>query len=164
MVFGLPLSTYTEVHVVISLVAIATGLVVVYGLITGKRYDGLTAVFLATTIATTVTGFFFPIHGFTPALAVGGISAVILLIALVARYVLHLAGPARWVYVVTAMIALYLNSFVAVVQAFRKIGALHALAPKGNEPPFAAAQIALLVLFIVLGVLATKKFRVAAVA
>lgn len=164
MLFGLSLALYTKIHVLISLVGIAAGLVVAFGLIAGKRYDGLTALFLATTVATSVTGFGFPIHGFTPAIGVGILSLIILTIALVARYALKLAGASRWVYVVTAMVALYFNCFVLVVQSFQKIDALHALAPKGNEPPFAVAQVALLLIFITLTVMAVKRFRATAVA
>jgi hypothetical protein len=164
MVLGLTLSTYTLIHVVISLIGIVSGLIVAFGLIAGKRYDGLTALFLAFTIATSVTGFAFPFHGVTPAIIVGVISMVVLLVALLARYALHLAGPSRWIYVVTAMLALYFNCFVLVVQSFQKIDALHALAPTQKEPPFAVAQLAVLVLFVVLTVLAVKRFRGVAVA
>lgn len=159
MLFGLSLALYTKIHVLISLIGIAAGLVVAYGLIAGKRYDGLTALFLATTVATSVTGFGFPIHGFTPAIGVGILSLVILAVALIARYALKLAGASRWVYVVTAMVALYFNCFVLIVQSFQKIEALHALAPKGNEPPFAIAQVVLLLLFITLTVMAVKRIR-----
>jgi hypothetical protein len=152
---------YTKIHVAISLIGIASGLVVAFGLLGGKRYDGLTALFLGTTIATSVTGFGFPIHGFTPAIGVGILSLIILTVAVIARYALKLAGAARWVYVVTAMTALYFNCFVLIVQSFQKIDALHALAPKGNEPPFAIAQVVLLLLFITLTVMAVKRFRAA---
>jgi hypothetical protein len=162
--FGLTLSTYTLIHVIISLIGIAAGLAVAYGLIAGKRYDGLTALFLAFTIATSLTGFAFPFHGVTPAIIVGVISMVVLLVALLARYALHLAGASRWIYVVTAMLALWFNCFVLIVQSFQKIDALHALAPTQKEPPFAIAQLAVLVLFVVLTVLAVKRFRGAAVA
>ncbi len=164
MVFGLTLSSYTLIHVIISLIGIASGLVVAFGLIAGKRYDGLTALFLTFTIATSLTGFAFPFHGVTPAIIVGVISMVVLLIALLARYALHLAGASRWIYVVTAMLALYFNCFVLVVQSFQKIDALHALAPTQKEPPFAVTQIVVLVLFVVLTVMAVKRFRGVAVA
>jgi hypothetical protein len=164
MVLGLPLSTYTLIHVIISLIGIASGLIVAYGLIAGKRYDGLTALFLAFTIATSLTGFAFPFHGVTPAIVVGVISVVVLLIAILARYALHLAGASRWIYVVTAMLALWFNCFVLVVQSFQKIDALHALAPTQKEPPFAVAQLAVLLLFVVLTVIAVKRFRGVAVA
>ena len=159
MTLGMSLSTFTTVHVVISLVGIFSGFIVLFGLLGGKRLDGWTAIFLITTVATSVTGFFFPFHGFGPPHFVGMISLFVLLLAIIGRYPMRLAGGWRKVYVITAVIALYLNCFVGVVQAFQKIPALHALAPKGNEPPFGAAQLTVLVLFIVLGVMATKRFR-----
>jgi hypothetical protein len=157
MIFGMTTATYTLIHVVISLVGILAGLVVMFGLIAGKRLNGWSAIFLATTVATSVTGFGFPFHKLEPPHIVGLISLVVLAIAIVARYSFHLAGGWRSTYVVTSAIALYLNVFVLVVQAFGKIGAL---APKQTEPPFVIAQAAVLVLFIVLTVFATKRFRI----
>lgn len=159
MILGMSIETFTQVHVVISLIAIATGIVVALAMVGGKELPGLTAIFLATTVLTTVTGFLFPISVLTPALIVGVISAVILAIALLALYVFRLAGHWRWIYVVTAMAALYLNVFVLVVQAFQKLAILQPLAPTQSEPPFVAAQGAVLVLFVVLGVLATLRYR-----
>ena len=159
MIFGLPASTYTLIHVIISLAGIVSGLVVVYGLLTAKPLNGWTALFLVTTIATSVTGFGFPIHKFRPPHVVGVLSLIVLAIAVVARYGFHLTGAWRATYVVTAILALYFNVFVGVVQAFDKIASLKALAPTQKEPPFAIAQGAVLVIFIVLGVLATKRFR-----
>src|SRR6266550_3854360 len=129
MVFGMSLGTYTLVHVVISLVGIGSGFVVLYGLLTGKRLDRWTAVFLATTVATSVTGFGFPVHKLLPSHVVGTISLVVLAIAIPARYSFHLAGPWRRVYVIGAVTALYLNVFVLIVQSFLKVPALKALAP-----------------------------------
>jgi hypothetical protein len=143
----------------ISLVGIFTGFVVLFGLLAGKRFDGWTKWFLITTVATSVTGFFFPFHGFTPAYAVGGISLVVLAIAIVARYRLEMAGPWRWIYIVTAMIAFYFNVFVGVVMAFRRVPALHAIAPTQTEPAFAITQLAVLALFVVLAIVATIRFR-----
>jgi hypothetical protein len=143
----------------ISLVGIFTGSVVLFGLLAGERFDGWTKWFLITTVATSVTGFFFPFHGFTPAYAVGGISLVVLAIAIVARYRLEMAGPWRWIYIVTAMIAFYFNVFVGVVMAFRRVPALHAIAPTQTEPAFAITQLAVLALFVVLGIVATIRFR-----
>ncbi len=159
MVFGMSLETYTLLHVIISLVGIVTGLIVLFGMFGAKRMDGMTALFLLTTVLTSVTGFGFPFNHLLPSHIVGAISLVVLLFAIVARYTFHMAGKWRAIYVVTAVIALYLNCFVLVVQGFLKVPALHALAPKGNEPPFAIAQGILLVLFIVLGIRAVKKFR-----
>src|SRR5947209_16493230 len=144
------LHVYTIIHVLISLVGIFTGLVVLFGLLAGKRLDGWTKFFLITTVATSVTGFFFPLHGFTPAIGVGIISLLVLSIAIFARYPRQLAGRWRWIYVVTAMIALYLNVFVAIVQAFEKAPVLKVLAPTQSEPPFKLTQLVVLVLFVVL--------------
>jgi hypothetical protein len=141
------------------LIGIFTGLIVVLGMLGGKRLDALTAIFLATTVATSVTGFGYPIHHFGPPHIVGVISLVVLVIALLARYAMHLRGAWRWIYVVTAVIELYLNVFVAIVQAFQKVPALNALAPTQKEPPFAIAQLAALVIFILLAVFASKRFK-----
>ena len=149
----------TKVHVVISLIAIFAGLVVVFGLLTGKRLDGWTALFLTTTVLTSVTGFFFPFHGVTPAIIVGIISLVLLAVAILARYARHLAGHWRLIYVVSAMIALYLNVFVLVVQLFQKVSALKAMAPTQSEPPFAVTQLVVLALFVLLTIFAAIRFR-----
>ncbi|HEY3054173.1 MAG TPA: hypothetical protein VGK04_12375 [Thermoanaerobaculia bacterium] len=159
MIFGLTTSTYTLVHVVISLVGIISGFVVMFGLLTGKRLDGWTALFLATTVATSVTGFGFPFHRLLPPHIVGIISLVVLAVAIVARYAFHLAGAWRSIYVVTAVIALYFNVFVGIVQAFQKVHALRAIAPKQNEPPFVATQVVVLALFVLLGFMAAGRFR-----
>jgi len=160
MILGMSIETFTQVHVVISLIGIFTGLVVLFfGLLGSSRLEGWTAVFLATTVLTSVTGFLFPIGGFTPALAVGALSMVILAVALLALYVFKLSGFWRWVYVATAVAALYLNVFVAVVQAFQKIDVLNALAPTQSEPPFVIAHTLVLAIFVVLGILAVIRFR-----
>lgn len=153
------LQIFTIVHVAISLVAIVAGFVVVHGLLSSRLLPGATATFLTFTVLTSVTGFFFPIHGFTPAIGTGIISLVILPIAIWARYGKHLVGAWRWIYVVTAMIALYLNVFVLVVQLFLKVPRLKALAPNQNEPPFAVAQGIVLVLFVALTIIALKNFK-----
>jgi hypothetical protein len=159
MVFGMSLATYTLIHVIISLIGIGSGLIVLFGMFGGKRLDGMTGLFLATTVLTSVTGFGFPIAHVTPGIVLGILSLIVLAIAIPARYSFRMAGKWRAIYVVTAVIALYFNCFVLVVQSFLKVPALHALAPKGNEPPFAIAQGVLLVLFIVAGTLAVKRFR-----
>ncbi|HTT96655.1 MAG TPA: hypothetical protein VMF58_01285 [Rhizomicrobium sp.] len=157
MIFGLTL--FTLIHVVITLIAMAAGLISVFGMIGNDRRDGMTAVFLLFTVLTSVTGFLFPIHGLTPALILGMMSIVVLAIALAARYLFAMQGAWRWIYIVTAVVAQYFNSFVLVVQSFLKIPALHALAPQGNEPPFAFAQGVVLLFYIVLGYLAVKRFH-----
>jgi hypothetical protein len=159
VVFGMSLATYTAIHVVISLVGIVSGLIVLFGMFGGKRLDGVTAIFLITTVLTSATGFGFPFEHVTPGIILGVLSLVVLAISIPARYTFCLAGKWRAIYVITAVIALYFNCFVLVAQSFLKIPALHALAPKGNEPPFAIAQGILLVLFIVAGFRAVKRFR-----
>ncbi len=153
------LSPFTKLHVVISLIGIVSGLVVVFGLLVGRRLNAWTALFLITTVLTSLTGFFFPFHGVTPAIVVGIISLVLLAVAIVARYARRLAGAWRWIYVVTAMISLYLNVFVLIVQLFQKVPALKALAPTQTEPPFAVTQLVVLTLFALLTIIAAIKFR-----
>ena len=157
------MDTFTAIHVVISLAGIASGLVVMWGMIARKRLDRWTALFLVTTAATSVTGFFFPFHGFTPAIAVGIISLVVLAVAVFARYARHVAGAWRWIYVVSASVALYFNVFVLVVQLFQKVPALKALAPTQSEPPFAVTQLVVMTLFVVLAIAAWRRFRFAPV-
>ena len=158
-VFGMSLATYTLVHVLISLVGIASGLVVLFGLVTAKRLEGWTALFLATTVATSVTGYAFPFEHLLPSHIVGAISLVVLAVAIAARYRFGMRGAWRHVYVVTATLALYLNVFVGVVQSFLKIPALRALAPKQTEPPFVVSQAVVLLLFVVLAIVAAVRFR-----
>ena len=159
MILGMSLATFTLVHVLISLVGIGSGFIVVYGFLTGKRLDGMTAIFLATTILTSLTGYLFPVAHILPSHIVGAISLTVLAVALVARYARRMEGSWRWIYVVTAMIALYLNVFVAVVQSFMKIPPVHALAPTQKEPPFLVVQLTVMAIFIALGVFAVKKFH-----
>jgi hypothetical protein len=160
MILGMSTATYTLLHVLISLAGIGSGLIVIFGLLTGKRLDGWTAIFLATTVLTSLTGFLFPVEHLLPSHVVGIISLLVLAVAIPARYVFLLADAWRWIYVVGAAMALYLNVFGAVVQAFLKVPALKALAPTQKEPPFLVAQLAVMALFIVLGILGVKKFRV----
>jgi hypothetical protein len=154
------MDTFTVVHVIISLIGIGSGLVVMVGLLTGRRLNGWTALFLSSTVATSVTGFFFPFHGFTPAIAVGIFSMFLLAVAILARYGRRLAGAWRWIYVVTAIVAEYLNVFVLIVQLFQKVPALKALAPTQSEPPFLVTQLLALALFVVLTIGAAIKFRI----
>lgn len=156
VVFGM---TLTSVHVALSLIGIFSGFVVVFGLLAAKRLDGWTVLFLVTTVLTSVTGFFFPFHHFLPSHAIGIISLVVLAVAILARYPLQLAGAWRRIYVVTAVITLYLNVFVLIAQAFMKVPALKAMAPTQSEPPFLVAQLLCLVLIVVLAIFAAIKFR-----
>ncbi len=159
MILGMSQETYTVVHVVISLIGIGSGLIVVFGMLNGKLLHGWNGLFLLTTVLTSVTGFGFPFDHLLPSHKVAIISLVVLAIAMVARYAKNLAGGWRRTYVITAMIALYLNVFVLVVQSFLKVPALHVLAPEGKEPPFLVAQLVVMAIFIGLGVGAAKKFR-----
>jgi len=153
------LQIYTIIHTLISLIAIFTGFLVLLGMIAGKRLDGWTKWFLTTAVLTTVTGFFFPFHGFTPAFGLGIISLPFLAITIFARCSRHLAGAWRWIYVIGAVICLYFNLFVLVVQSFEKVPALHAMAPTQTEPPFKLVQLIVLVLTIVLGIFAVVRFH-----
>lgn len=163
MIFGLSIGAFTVVHVIISLIAILSGLIVFAGLFKSELRPGWTGVFLLTTLLTTVTGFMFPFGGITPAFATGLISSAVLVAALLALYAFHLMRGWRWIYVITALFALYLNCFVLVVQSFQKIAALNALAPTQSELPFALAQGLVLLAFIVLGALAVRRFHPRAV-
>jgi hypothetical protein len=159
MILGLSIENFTTLHVAISLVAIASGLVVLVGMLRARRLPGWTALFLLTTVLTSVTGFMFPISGFTPAIGVGVVSMVTLAVALAALYVKRLDRFWRWVYVTTALAALYFNVFVLIAQSFQKVPGLRTLAPTQSEPPFLIAQVAALIAFLVLGAMATRKFR-----
>jgi len=151
--------TFTKIHVVISLIGILTGLVVLIGLINGRRLNGWTAWFLVSTVATSATGFFFPFHGVTPAIIVGIISLFLLAVAIFARYFRRFVGSWRSIYVVAAMIALYLNVFVLIVQLFQKVPSLKALAPTQTEPAFLVAQLSTLLISILLTIAAAIRFR-----
>jgi len=153
------LQIYTIIHTLISLVAILTGFVVLFGLLTGNRIDAWTKWFLISAVATTVTGFFFPFHGITPAIKLGIISSVVLVITIYARYAKHLAGAWHWIYVVGASVTLYFNVFVGIVQSFEKIPALKAMAPTQSEPPFKLTQLVVLALFVILTLVAVIRFR-----
>ncbi|HEX4665344.1 MAG TPA: hypothetical protein VH207_01995 [Chthoniobacterales bacterium] len=153
------LRVYTQIHVLISLIGIFTGLVVLFGMLGSKPLDGWTKWFLITTVLTSVTGFFFPFHGVTPAIGVGIISLVALAIAIFACYSRRMLGAWRWIYIGTAVIALYLNVFVLVVQLFQKIPALHALAPTQTEQPFKLTQLVVLALFLLVGIIALVRFH-----
>ena len=149
----------TQIHVAISLIGILSGLVVVVGLLTARRLDGWTALFLASTVATSLTGFLFPFNGFTPAIGVGIISLALLVVAIFARYSKRLARGWRWIYTVTAMFSLYLNVFVLIVQLYQTVPSLKALAPTQTEAPFLATQVVILLLFLLLTTLAVLKFH-----
>lgn len=153
------LTVFTAFHVALSLIGIATGLRVLLGLLTSERLPGWTAVFLITTILTSATGFGFPFHGMLPSHWTGVLSLIVLAIALLALYVFKLAGAWRWIYAVTATIALYLNVFVLIVQLFLKVPQLHALAPTQAEPPFLITQLVVLAIFVVCAILGAIRFH-----
>jgi hypothetical protein len=159
MVLGMSLATFTGFHVILSLIGILAGIVVLFAMFGSNRLPRSTAAFLATTILTSVTGFFFPFGKLLPSHIVGIISLVVLGAALIALYTYRLAGAWRWIYVATAVLALYLNVFVAVVQAFAKFSALHDLAPTQSEPPFVTAQALVLAIFVVSFVIAVRGFH-----
>jgi hypothetical protein len=157
-------ATFVLVHVVISLIGIVAGIVVMFGMLGSKRQDGLTAIFLLFTILTSATGFVIPpllSEKLLPSHMIGILSLVLLAIACIALYVMKLAGPWRWIYVVTALVSLYLNVFVLVIQSFLKVPFLHALAPSvpPAEPPFAVVQGIVLVFFVVMIIGAWRRFR-----
>jgi hypothetical protein len=159
VILGLSMSAFTTLHVIISLVGIVAGFIVFYGMLGSQKLEAWTALFLATTVLTSVTGFMFPIGGLTPGLVIGAISLLVLAVALVALYGFRLAGPWRSIYIASALLALYLNVFVGVVQAFQKLAFLQPLAPTQSEPPFAVAQLAVLAIFLALGFLALRRFH-----
>jgi hypothetical protein len=159
MVLGMTLVTFTRVHVIISLIAIGSGLLTVAGMRRGQRTDGWTGLFLLTTVLTSVTGFLFPFDHFLPSHRVGVISLAILAVVLIGRYATSLGGAWRWIYPLGCVIALYLNVLVLVVQSFQKIAFLAALAPTQSEGPFVLVQLAVLGLFLWLAVGAVRRFR-----
>ena len=161
MVLGMSLATFTLLHVIISLIAIVTGLVVMSGMLGSRPMPGLTAFFLLFTILTSVTGFLFPVIQLLPSHMVGILSLVLLAIACIALYGMRLAGVWRSIYVVTAMASLYLNEFELVVQGFLKIPALHALAPSVPPagPVFAVVQGIVLLFFVLVIIGAWRRFK-----
>ena len=158
MIFGMSLATYTMLHVAISLIGIFSGFIVLIGLLTRKRMNGWTAVFLTSTVLTSVTAFGFPFTHLLPSHKLAIISLVVIAIAILARYAFRMAGAWRGTYVITGMIALYLNVFVLVVQSFEKVPALKALAPTQSERPFVVTQLVVLTAFVLLIILAVGKF------
>jgi hypothetical protein len=161
MVLGMSLATFTLVHVIISLIGIVSGIIVMFGMLGSNRMPGLTAIFLLCTILTSATGFLFPFTQLLPSHVISALSLVLLAIACIALYGMKLSGAWRWIYAVTALVSLYLNVFVLVIQSFLKVPALHALAPSvpPSEPPFAAVQGLVLLFFIIVIVGAVRRFR-----
>ena len=159
MILGMSLKTFTYLHVYISLIAIGAGFIVVYGMIAVKRLPLLTSVFLIMTALTSLTGFLFPFKGVTPAIVVGILSLVILVVAVLARRRGQTSGIWRGTYVISSILALYFNFFVLIVQSFQKIPSLHALAPTQTELPFKLAQLATLIVVIAVTIVAFKKYR-----
>jgi len=159
MILGVSLVQFTFLHVFVSVIGIASGIFILYGLLNSLRLRILTALFFVTTVATSLTGFLFPFHGMTPGIILGILSMVVLIIAIIALYVKKLAGGWRAAYVVSVCVAFYFNFFVLVAQAFAKVPALHTIAPSQASPGFAVAQGALLLIFLLLTIRAVKKFH-----
>jgi hypothetical protein len=164
MILGMSTATFILVHVIISLIAIVAGIIVMFGMLGSKRQGGLTAIFLLFTILTSATGFVIPpllSEKLLPSHMIGLLSLVLLAVACVALYVMKLAGPWRWIYVVTALVSLYLNVFVLVIQSFLKVPVLHALAPSvpPAEPPFAVVQGIVLLFFVIMIIGVWRRFR-----
>lgn len=158
-ILGLSLSAFTSLHVYISIVAIAAGFVLVRGFLGAHPMNAVAALFLLTTVLTSVTGFFFPFHGITPGIVIGVLSLILLFAAIVARYAFHMAGVWRTVYVVCSMTALWFNVFIFIVQSFEKVPFLHALAPTGGELIVRFVQLAVLLVFVALGRRAVRQFH-----
>jgi hypothetical protein len=161
MVLGMSLRLFTQIHVVFSLIGIAAGMAVLLGLLTRRKFPIITAVFLVTTILTSVTGFLFPFNGMTPGIILGILSMIVLILATIAYYGGHLNGAWRGTYVISACIALYFNVFVLFAQLFAKVPELKAVAPSMSSPAFAFTQLAILLLFIAVTFRAFKKFEAA---
>ena len=157
------LTLFTIVHVIISLIGIGSGFVVLFGLLTAKRLDGWSAIFLASTLLTSVTGFGFPFTRLLPSHVVGLISIVVIAVAIFARYRAHLAGKWRAIYTIGTVVAFYFNVFVLIVQLFQRVPGLKVLAPTQSEPPFQLTQLVVLAVFVALGIAAVIKFRPEAV-
>jgi hypothetical protein len=159
MILGMSTASFTLFHVVLSLVGIVSGFVVIFGMLRDRRLPGWTASFLVTTLATSVTGLLFPSTGLDPAQIVGIISLVVLGVALLTRYGIHLKGSSRWIYVIATLLAQWLNTFVAVVQSFQKIPFVHALAPTRKETPFLVAQVLVMLILLALAIFALRRFH-----
>src|ERR1700693_5843977 len=159
MTWGIPTHLFLQIHVAISLVALVAGLIALYSWLSGKVSHGWTALFLVMIILTSVTGFPLPPFGLDPPRIVGIISLVALAVAIGSLYLFHLAGAWRWIYVITAMVALFFNCLVAIIQSFDKIPSLHAFAPTQDAPPVHIAQLVLLAIFVVAGIVAVVRFH-----
>ena len=159
MTLGMSVATFTLFHTIISVVGIFSGIAVILAFLRGNIASRWTSLFLGSTVATSVTGFMFPVHKFLPSHGVGTLSLIVLALTIPALYAFHLRGPWRRVYVIGATVALYFNVFVLVVQAFLKVPVLHALAPTGSEPAFLVAQTIVLALFVYIGIVSLKRSR-----
>jgi hypothetical protein len=159
MVLGMSLASYTILHVIICFLAIGSGFIVLFGLLSGKLLSPWNGFFLITTVLTSVTGFLFPYTKVTPGIILGILSMIVLVIAIAALYIFHLDGGWRRTYAITALMALYFNLFALVAQTFEHVPAIHALAPTGTETPFKLAQLTLLILTVIFITIAAKRFR-----
>jgi hypothetical protein len=159
MTWGIPTHLFLQIHVAISLIALVAGLIALYGWINNKNWNGWTAVFFATIILTSVTGFPLPLFGLDPTRMVGILSLILLAMAVLGIYVFRISGPWRWIFIITATAALWLDALVGVIQAFAKLPSLHEFAPNGSEPPFLIVQLIVLAIFVLLGYWALRKFH-----
>jgi uncharacterized membrane protein len=159
MTLGMSTPTFTLIHVIISISGIFTGLVVVYEMTHGRDKTGWTAIFLLSTVLTSITGFFFHSKQIGPPHILGVASLVVLAVVIPALYVYHLSGSWRWMYIVGSVLALYFNAFVAVVQAFQKLPFLSGLAPTQSEPPFLVVQFAVLIAFVITAIVSLRMFH-----
>jgi len=150
-------------HVTISFIGLLAGTLALAALCRGQRLPNWDLVLLASTVLISLTGFALPSPPGTPtpdpARIVGVIELVVVVIAALAIYFGKLARAWRGAYVAAMVLAVYFNAFVAVAQAFLKIGFLHALAPTGKEPPFLLAQLVTLVLFLLIGLTIYRRYR-----
>lgn len=159
MILGLSLVQFTFLHVFLSLVGIGAGVFLIFGLLTSRRLSIITSLFLVTTLFTSVTGFLFPFKGITPGIILGILSVIALVVAIAALYVKHLVGMWRSIYVLSVCVAFYFNFFVLIAQTFAKVPAIKAAAPTMESPAFGIAQLAVLIIFILITVRAVKKFN-----
>jgi hypothetical protein len=159
MILGLSLEQFTFLHVFLSLVGLAAGIFIVFGLLTSRSLSVLTTLFLITTAATSLTGFLFPFKGITPGIVLGILSMIALILAIVALYAKRLVGGWRGTYVISVCVAFYFNFFVLVAQSFAKVPALHSIAPTQASPGFGITQLAVLFIFVLLTIRAVKKFN-----
>ncbi len=159
MILGMSTALFTAIHVVLSLIGIATGFILMFGMIGGRKLPSWTVWFFVTNLLTDVTGFLFPFKGITPGIIIGVLSVVVLLLASLSYYVMRLVGTWRARYVISAAVVLYFNVFVLIVQSFEKLPMLKAIAPTQASAPFGITQLCALGLIVLLTFLAFRRFQ-----